>query len=176
MPFSREVYAVLWVRVTGRPDDPAAKVLKERSDDAIPSSFAAYGLHCQKGDDSSFFPARCRNTFFQVSKSQGPQTHLLHDLLPREWGRAREALGFFLGAVSAHHNSHTMALSTCKRRKSTEPSSKPSQVQSQVEIVPALQSPASGQKDVVDLPLPRIISYLHQTQTSTPTPLPLEIF
>lgn len=66
-------------------------------------------------------------------------------LAPHQWGRARKALAFFLSAVSAHQNNHTMTVLTHKKRN-TSASSKPPGRQSQVGNVPPLKSTVPKQK------------------------------
>lgn len=54
-------------------------------------------------------------------QAPGCTAELFHELLSQEWGRASKALGFVLGTVSVHGNNHRIALSTCKRRKRSDP-------------------------------------------------------
>ena len=91
----------------------------------------------------------------------GCTAELFHPLLAHDWGRASQALGFFLGTVSAHGNKHTIALPTCRRRNHCEPRSKAAQGQRQLGNFPALKSTVSGQKDFPHLPLASADSSLH---------------
>lgn len=90
--------------------------------------FLLQPINCTGNNETIPLPSQLDAGSQSVSPQEPTSTgDLFPELLPHEWGRARKALGFLLGTVSAHQNDHTMALSTCKRRKPASPSTKPHQ-------------------------------------------------
>lgn len=143
-----------WVEAFPRARTTAQKVSKVLLEEIIPR----YGIVDYIDSD--------QGTQF-TSKIIKQKAELFPALPPHNWRPARKALASFPSTASAHENDHTTALSTRKRRKRAQASTKPPGGQSQDANVPLLKSTVPAQKDFPDLALLTAYFSLHHTQRET---------